>query len=101
MMAARVTKRKKIVFSGGVHPHYIDTARTACEAMGLEIVALPAAIDDEAAVTKELSADVAARDRAIAERVRHDDGSHQDRRSRARRGRADGGDVHRMRVRSA
>jgi glycine dehydrogenase subunit 1 len=35
MMAARVTKRKKIVFSGGVHPHYIDTARTACEALGL------------------------------------------------------------------
>jgi glycine dehydrogenase subunit 1 len=60
MMAARVTKRKKIIFSGGVHPHYVDTARTACEALGLEIVALPAAIDDEAAVTKELSADVAA-----------------------------------------
>ena len=60
MMAARVTKRKKIIFSGGVHPHYIDTARTACEALGLEIVALPAAVDDEAAVTKELSADVAA-----------------------------------------
>ncbi|MBY0565785.1 MAG: aminomethyl-transferring glycine dehydrogenase subunit GcvPA [Hyphomonadaceae bacterium] len=60
MMAARVTKRKKIVFSGGVHPHYIDTARTACEALGLEVVALPAAVDDEAAVTKELSADVAA-----------------------------------------
>ena len=60
MMAARVTKRKKIVFSGGVHPHYIDTARTACEALGLEIVALPAAIDDEAAVTKALGADVAA-----------------------------------------
>jgi glycine dehydrogenase subunit 1 len=60
MMAARVTKRKKIIFSGGVHPHYIDTTRTACEALGLEIVALPAAVDDEAAVTKELSSDVAA-----------------------------------------
>ena len=60
MMAARVTKRKKIVFSGGVHPHYVDTARTACEALGLEVVALPAAIDDEAAVTKQLDADVAA-----------------------------------------
>ena len=57
MMAARVTKRKKIIFSGGVHPHYIvTTARTACEALGLEVVALPAAVDDEAAVTKELSA---------------------------------------------
>ncbi|MGQ0532302.1 MAG: aminomethyl-transferring glycine dehydrogenase subunit GcvPA [Caulobacteraceae bacterium] len=60
MMAARVTKRRRIVFSGGVHPHYIDTARTACEALGLEIVALPAAVDDEAAVTKHLGADVAA-----------------------------------------
>ncbi len=60
MMAARVTKRGKIVFSGGVHPHYVETARTACEALGLEIVALPAAIDDEAAVTKELAGDVAA-----------------------------------------
>ncbi|MBC7768657.1 MAG: aminomethyl-transferring glycine dehydrogenase subunit GcvPA [Phycisphaerales bacterium] len=59
MMAARVTKRKKIIFSGGVHPHYTDTARTACEALGLEVVALPAAIDDEAAVTKHLDADVA------------------------------------------
>ena len=60
MMAARVTKRRKIIFSGGVHPHYVDTARTACEALGLEVVALPAAVDDEAAVTKHLGADVAA-----------------------------------------
>ena len=60
MMAARVTKRRKIVFSGGVHPHYVDTARTACEALGLEVVALPAAVDDEAAVIRQLGADVAA-----------------------------------------
>ena len=60
MMAARVTKRRKIVFSGGVHPHYVDTARTACEALGLELIALPAAVDDEAAVIKALGADVAA-----------------------------------------
>jgi len=60
MMAARVTKRRRIVFSGGVHPHYVETARTACEALGLEIVALPAAVDDEAAVTKHLDSDVAA-----------------------------------------
>jgi glycine dehydrogenase subunit 1 len=60
MMAARATKRKKIVFSGGVHPHYVETARTACEALGLEVVALPAAIDDEAAVIKQLDADTAA-----------------------------------------
>ncbi|GAN00233.1 glycine dehydrogenase [alpha proteobacterium U9-1i] len=60
MMAARVTKRNRIVFSGGVHPHYVSTARTACEALGLEVVALPAAVDDEAAVTLALGADVAA-----------------------------------------
>ncbi|HVZ99048.1 MAG TPA: aminomethyl-transferring glycine dehydrogenase subunit GcvPA [Caulobacterales bacterium] len=54
MMAARVTKRTRIVFSGGVHPHYLDTARTACEALGLEIVALPAAVDGEAAVIDAL-----------------------------------------------
>ena len=59
MMAARATKRNKIVFSGGVHPHYVDTARTACEALGLEIVQLPAAVDDEAAVTKALDDDTA------------------------------------------
>jgi len=54
MMAARVTKRTRIVLSGGVHPHYAETARTACEALGLEIIALPAAIDDEAAVIAAL-----------------------------------------------
>jgi len=54
MMAARVTKRQRIVFSGGVHPHYIETARTACEALGLEVIALPASVDDEAAVIAAL-----------------------------------------------
>ncbi len=42
-----------------MHPHYVATARTACEALGLEVVALPAAVDDEAAVTKALGADAA------------------------------------------
>ncbi|MET0545257.1 MAG: aminomethyl-transferring glycine dehydrogenase subunit GcvPA [Caulobacterales bacterium] len=60
MMAARVTKRKKVIFSGGVHPHYLQTARTACEALGIEIVAAPAAIDDEAAVLKLLDDQTAA-----------------------------------------
>jgi len=60
MMAARATKRQKIVFSGGVHPHYVETARTACEALGLDVLVLPAAIDDEAAVAKHLDANVAA-----------------------------------------
>ncbi|MBL8549184.1 MAG: aminomethyl-transferring glycine dehydrogenase subunit GcvPA [Hyphomonadaceae bacterium] len=54
LMAARVTKRKKLVFSGGLHPHYLETARTFCEPHGLELVVLPAAIDGEAEVTKHL-----------------------------------------------
>ncbi|MGE0046841.1 MAG: glycine dehydrogenase, partial [Hyphomonadaceae bacterium] len=40
LMAARVTKRKKIVFSGGVHPHYVSTSRTHAEPQGLTIEAL-------------------------------------------------------------
>lgn len=60
MMAARVTKRRKIVLSGGVHPHYVATTRTACEALGLEIVALAAAIDDEAGVIGALDGETAA-----------------------------------------
>jgi len=60
LMAARVTRRKRVVLSGGVHPHYVETVRTTCVAAGLDIVVLPPAIDDEAAVTKALGADVAA-----------------------------------------
>lgn len=52
MMAARVQKKKRVVFSGGVHPHYLETARTACEAQGIEIVSAGAAIDSEADVLK-------------------------------------------------
>jgi glycine dehydrogenase subunit 1 len=59
LMAARVTKRGKVILSGGVHPHYADTVRTTCEAAGLEIVVLPLAIDDEAQVIKHLGSDVA------------------------------------------
>jgi len=60
MMASRVTKRSRVVLSGGVHPHYAETVRTACEAHGLEIVTLPAAVDDEAAVLRAMDADTAA-----------------------------------------
>jgi glycine dehydrogenase subunit 1 len=60
LMAARVTRRKRVVLSGGVHPHYAATVRTACEAAGIEVVALAAAIDDEAAVTRATTAETAA-----------------------------------------
>jgi glycine cleavage system P protein (glycine dehydrogenase) subunit 1 len=60
MMAARVTKKKRVVFSGGVHPHYLETARTACEAHGLGIEAAPAAIDDEGGALGLMDDDTAA-----------------------------------------
>ena len=41
LMAARVTSRKRIVLSGNLHPHYVETVRTTAEAAGLEIVEGP------------------------------------------------------------
>jgi len=47
VMACRVTKRKKVILSGGVHPHYGAATRLLCEAQGIEVVQLPAAVDGE------------------------------------------------------
>ncbi|MEM7006975.1 MAG: aminomethyl-transferring glycine dehydrogenase subunit GcvPA, partial [Pseudomonadota bacterium] len=47
LMACRATRRKKVVLSGGLHPHYAAATRTLCEAQGIEIVQLPAAVDGE------------------------------------------------------
>ena len=50
VMACRVTRRKKVILSGGVHPHYAAATRLLCEAQGIEVVALPTAIDGETAL---------------------------------------------------
>ena len=50
IMACRVTKRRRVVMSGGLHPHYAAATRTVCEAQGIEVVQLPPAIDDELAL---------------------------------------------------
>ncbi|MBK3736030.1 aminomethyl-transferring glycine dehydrogenase subunit GcvPA [Azospirillum brasilense] len=43
MMANRVTRRKKAVLSGGLHPHYRDTTTTDARFIGFEtVVMLPA-----------------------------------------------------------
>jgi glycine dehydrogenase subunit 1 len=47
MMAARVTRRKKAVLSGGLHPHYAETCRTLAHSAGIEIVQASPAIDGE------------------------------------------------------
>ena len=47
VMACRVTRRKKVILSGGVHPHYAAATKTLCEAQGIDVVILPPAIDGE------------------------------------------------------
>lgn len=59
MMAKRVTKRNRAVMSGGVHPHYVATTETLAHAEGMEVAALPAAVDAEDAVIAAIDADTA------------------------------------------
>lgn len=59
VMACRATKRKKVVLSGGLHPHYAMATRTLCEAQGITVVQLPAAIDGELELAKTVDADTA------------------------------------------
>ena len=47
VMACRATRRKKVVLSGGLHPHYAAATRLLCEAQGIEVVALEPAVDGE------------------------------------------------------
>ena len=60
MMAQRVTRRKKAVLSGGLHPHYAATTQTIAHAEGMDIVRQAAAIDAEAAVLDAIDSDTAA-----------------------------------------
>src|SRR5271169_811653 len=41
LMAARVTRRRKAVLSGGLHPHYAYTAHTLAHSAGVETLRLP------------------------------------------------------------
>ena len=60
IMAARVTKRGKVILSGGLNPHYAETTRTMAGANGVTLVDAPPAIDDEAGVLKLLDGETAA-----------------------------------------
>lgn len=50
LMACRATRRSKVICSGGLHPHYAAATKLLCEAQGIEVVQLPPAVDDEAAL---------------------------------------------------
>ena len=41
IMACRITKRKRVILSGGLHPHYRATAETYCRFLGFDTVPLP------------------------------------------------------------
>ncbi len=59
LMAHRVTRRKKAVFSGGLHPHYLHAAETLAHATQIETVALAPEVDAEAKVIDAIDADTA------------------------------------------
>ena len=59
IMACRVTRRKKVILSGGVHPHYVAATRLLCEAQGIEVLALDPAIDAELALIDEIDSQTA------------------------------------------
>jgi len=54
VMACRVTRRKKVVLSGGLHPHYAAATRLLCEAQGIEVVELETAVDGELELAKHV-----------------------------------------------
>ncbi|MGA0597909.1 aminomethyl-transferring glycine dehydrogenase subunit GcvPA [Enterovirga sp. CN4-39] len=59
LMAHRVTKRRKAVLSGGLHPHYAEVVRTVSGMAGDEVVSLPpdvsASEDIVASIDRETS----------------------------------------------
>ena len=50
MMACRVTKRNKVVLSGGLHPHYADVTRLICDANKVAVASQKLAVDAENSV---------------------------------------------------
>ncbi len=59
MMARRVTRRRKAVLSGGLHPHYAAVTGTIATAEGMDIVRRPAAVDGEADVLAAIDSETA------------------------------------------
>ncbi len=59
LMATRVTRRRKAVLSGGLHPHYDETTHTLAHTAGVDVLRLPAAVDAEAAVVAAIDAETA------------------------------------------
>ncbi|MEM9740743.1 MAG: aminomethyl-transferring glycine dehydrogenase subunit GcvPA [Pseudomonadota bacterium] len=59
LMACRVTKRRRVILSGGVHPHYAAATKTLCEAQGIDVVILPPLVDGEDELIEALDSSTA------------------------------------------
>ncbi|MAK60629.1 MAG: aminomethyl-transferring glycine dehydrogenase [Ponticaulis sp.] len=59
LMACRATRRKKVILSGGLHPHYAQVVETVCKAQGIEVVQLPVSVDDELALANHVDDETA------------------------------------------
>src|SRR3712207_6613156 len=59
MMASRVTRRKKAVLSGGLHPQYASTTETLVHVAGVETVRLEPEVDAEDAVIAAIDGETA------------------------------------------
>lgn len=54
LMAKRITRKSKVVFSGGLHPHYRDTSKTLLEFSGDPILEMPADIEGREDLTAQI-----------------------------------------------
>ncbi|MDD9802007.1 MAG: aminomethyl-transferring glycine dehydrogenase subunit GcvPA [Deltaproteobacteria bacterium] len=59
LMALRITRRRKVVASAGLHPHTLQVLRTYLRALGAELRVLPAAADGRTAAPADLCDDTA------------------------------------------
>ena len=57
LMAKRVTKKKKVVLSGGLHPHYAAVTRTNSELIGDEVVLSPIDVDASEDIAAQIDED--------------------------------------------
>jgi glycine dehydrogenase subunit 1 len=56
LMAHRITKRKKAILSGGLHPHYVEVVRTLSKMCGDEIIANSADVLAEEDILSQIDA---------------------------------------------
>jgi glycine dehydrogenase subunit 1 len=58
MMANRLTRRRKAVLSGGLHPHYREVCETYARFVGFELAALDPALGDAEDLTELVGPDI-------------------------------------------